>query len=231
METTPFVEDTLHDASELTLAENPVNDVVKEVTITRSPLIFSRIYVNSYQKKGTKTMEVKQKLFTTAVYSGIKISNKMNDSMYDAEEFAGATQPRKFDSVETRVAWILIPVNESEADSMIRFKKYEQTGIIFKILSNSPILDEDQLKAIDRGLKTYDEFADKQAVRFGANDPDGNAGKLILDKQKNAQYKRTGFSRGPRADEDFRDGKSNVYQTPMIKAEMEGASALLGQTV
>ena len=231
METKPFAEDTLLDEQETQTENGQQNDVVKEVTVTRGPLLFSRIFINSFQKKGTKSLEVKQQLHTKAVYTGIKVSNDFNDCMCEVEEFEGATEPRVYNSTETRVAWILFPVNMPDEKIMERFKQYEHTGCIFKILSNNAILDEDQLQAIDRGLKTYDEMADRQAVRYGANDPNGNALKLILDKEKNAQYKRTGFSKTYRPDVDLRFGKSEVYQTPRIKAEMEGAGALLGQTV
>jgi len=209
----------------------PKEQVVREITTRRTPLMFSRIFINAFQKPGTKTLEVKQQIFTTATYTGIRVENSLNDSLFGAEEFGKATEPRKYDSVETRVAWILVPANMPEAKVMEAFKAVEEVGVIFKILSNSPTFDENQLDAIDRKLKTYDELADRQAVRYGANDTNGNALKLILDKKGNAQYKRTGFSKTERADEDLRYGKSEVYQTPKIKAEMEGASALLGQSV
>jgi hypothetical protein len=229
MDTTKLAQDTLLDEQETQTEAK--SQVTREVTVTRSPLIFSRIYVNQYQKPGTKTLEVKQKLTTLAVYSGVRITSNLNDSIFELEDFGKAAEPRKYESVETRVAWILVPVSAPDAEVMAAFEKFKNTGIIFKILSNSPTFDDNQWDAINRGLKTYDELADKQAVRYGIGDTNGNAGKLILDKEKNAQYKRTGFSRVARNDEDFRYGKSDVYQTPKIKAEMEGAGVLMGQTI
>lgn len=234
MDTTKLVEDSLLEGQEIQTASNGRDEVRREITITRTPLLFSRIFVNQFQKPGSKSLEVKQQLITNAVYTGIRISSSLNDSLFEPEDFGEATEPRKYSSTETRVAWILVPANAPDAVIMELFNKVKDTGIIFKILSNSPVFDENQIDAINRNLRganTYDELADKQAVRYGAGDINGNAGKLILDKKGNAQYKRTGFSKTPREDEDRRYGKSEIYQTPKIKAEMEGAGALLGQTM
>jgi hypothetical protein len=73
-----------------------------------------------------------------------------------------------------------------------------------------------------------DDFANAQVVRYP--DTHSLAGQLILDAAGRVQYRRTFFWKTPQEDQDIR-GKVEPFQSAAIKAELEGASVLQGQTI
>ncbi len=64
----------------------------------------------------------------------------------------------------------------------------------------------------------------------GVTDELGNsiAGQVVKDKLGNAQYRRTFFSKTAKEDVDDRSA-DRVFESAEIKAELQGAGALLGQ--
>lgn len=199
---------------------------------TKAPMQFSRVYVNDYQKEGTKTLEVKQVVHTETSYPSKKTQTSMNGGLFSAEEF-GFT-PKVYPSTETRTGWVLVPVNASEESIKANLEAAIKNGAtLYRVLSNAPILDENQLFAIASPniARTKDDFANKMVVRYPDNHEDESKhGKLILDGAGNPQYRRIFYWGTHRDDEDQRGGE--VYLTPEIKAELAGASAgFAGQTI
>lgn len=208
------------------------NNGVRIETV-KSPVTFDKMYVAENQKSGTLTVQVRQKITTISYYPSKKVGSNMQDALCSAEKFGFKEEP--FESVENRVAWPLVPANTTEAEAKLMIEAaVKNNACIYRVLSNEPILDDNQQYAIRTGLRTYDYFANKQAIRYpeGAADEFGNdiGGQLVLDKAQNVQYRRTFFSGTPKDDIDERDA-ARTFQSAEIKAELQGASALAGQTV
>jgi len=196
---------------------------------TKGELEFSRIFINGFQKPGTKTLEVKQVVTTESFYPSKKTTSNMQEGLFDNSEFGFGEQ--RFVSPETRVAWILIPVATTEEQAMERLNAAKAKGAcIYRVLSNEPIIDENQKYAIGQGLKSYDDFANSQVSKYPENDEQGRGGQLILDRAGKVQYRRTFFWNTPRADEDLR-GNGKEYMSPEIEALLLGASVMEGQII
>lgn len=186
--------------------------------VKRMPIKFSRLYQSSVQKQGSTTLELKQELQKTSYYQSKKYSNDMQDSLFSDSEFGA--EETSYSSTETRVAWINVPENTTEEDVKKKLLSSPKS-CIYKILSNSPILTDNQKLAIRNGLKTIDDFALTQAVRY----PDSHRekpGELILDANDNIQYKQTYFSLTERNDIDLR-GNGDVYAPNELLEEVKGA--------
>lgn len=210
---------------------NAMASVITKIT-SKSPITFSRVFKNSFQKPKTLTLEIKQVIETVASYPSQRVDSNLQDTIFPIAEFG--IKPNEYPSKETRVAWILVPETTTPEQAVEGLKKYPN-GIIYKILSNEPILDSNQEYAISQGLKTKNDFADNQVCRYpeGATNKAGEAigGKLIVDKAGNAQYRRTLFMQNFQDDVDLRYGKSEVYLSPKIAAELQGAGVLAGQSI
>ena len=200
--------------------------------ISKSAIALDKISKAEYQKPGTLTAQIRQIITTKSFYPSKKVANNLQANIFSTEEFGFTEQ--EFTSEEARVAWIPVPEKISEAEVLAKLATAEVGGAtIYKVLSNSPILSEDQKYAINQNLKTIDDFANSQAVRYPENDEtkaNGTAGKLTLDKNGNVQYRRTFFWLTPMEDQDVRS-VNNVYLSPELKAELAGASVMTGQTI
>jgi len=196
--------------------------------LSKSVITLTRMYVAEFQKEGSITAELRQEVTTKSFYPSKRIDSNLQDNMFGTEEFGYDEQ--EFTSVETRMAWIIIPIGTPEAEVAKRIAAANANGAsIYRVLSNEPILDDNQKYSIVQGLRTKDQFANSQVVRY----PENHATKpneLILDKAGNPQYRRTFFWKTAKADMDLRDA-SKVYMSPEIAAELEGASAVQGQTL
>jgi hypothetical protein len=197
----------------------------QNTTVTRSKISFSRLYKASYQKEGSKTLEVKQLIKTTSHYPSKKYNSSLQDGLFSESDFGAETNT--YTQEETRVAWILVPENKTETEIKLMINNLPNS-CIYKVLSNEPILDENQKQSIATGLKTKADFANAQVVRYGDNHE--KAGQLILDTDGNVQYRRTFFSKEVKADEDYRSN-GEVYMSREIEMEFEGASVFFDQNV
>lgn len=214
-----------------TITNAPTVAGIRKETV-KSEVTLSRVYVNEFQKKGTKTAEVRQKIVNKSFYPSAKTETELQSGLFSTEDFG--FKSKEYESTEERVAWVLVPENASEASVIANIaKQAKANSCVYRVLSNAPILDDNQKYAVNQGLRTFDFFADKQAVRYPENDTtiaDGSAGKLILDKSNNVQYRRTFYWSSAHEDVDSRDGKS-VYLTPEMDAELHGASKMEGQII
>lgn len=195
--------------------------------VTKSKISFSRLFTNNYQKQGSKTLEIKQEIRTTSFYPSKKFDSNLQDSLFSNSEFDG-TEEKEYSVTETRVAWLLVPAEKTESEVKQMINALSSEACIYKYLSNQPILDDNQLNAISNGLRTKDQFAMSQIVRYPDNH--ANANELILDPNGNIQYRRTFFSKTSKEDIDTR-GSGDVYIPEEIAHEINGASSIAGQTV
>ena len=205
--------------------------------VNRAAIGVDSITTSEFQKPGTLTAQLRQVVTTLSYYPSKKVTSNLNGGLFDEKDFGFEEQV--FPSTENRIAWVLVPPNASIEVVKAMVAKLQANGaVIYRVLSNQPILDDNQQYAITQGLKTIDDFANTQALRFPENPETiakGTANKLILDAKGNVQYRKTFFWRSVREDADLRD-VTKVYISPELKVELammtveeKGASVIQGQ--
>lgn len=202
-------------------------------TVTASAISLDKIYKADYQKPGTMTAQLRQTVTTVSEYPSKKVDNNLQANIFDAEDFGFEMQ--EFTSTEERVAWIPVPEKTTAKDLKAKLELANKAGaVIYRVLGNQPILSDDQKYAINQGLRTTDDFAATQAVRYpeGTTDKAGVdvSGKLVLDKAGNVQYRRTFFWLTPMEDKDVR-GTATPYVSPELAKELAGEDVMQGQSL
>lgn len=191
------------------------------------------IYAGEFQKDGTMTAQLRQKVTTKSFYPSKRVDSNLTDNLFAAEDFGFTEQ--EFTSVEERVTWMLVPPNSTVEDIQARIVAAEKKGArLYRVLSNSPILDDNQKYGIQQGLRTMDDYANSQIARYPKNEQtiaDGTAECPILDENGNVFYRRAFFALTAKEDMDLRSATAETYMSPEIAAELEGASVLAGQTL
>jgi len=204
------------------------NGIRKEINF--SPITLDKLYMSENQKPGTITAQLRQVVTTTSFYPSKKVETEKQSGLFSLEDFGFVE--KDYDSVEERIAWVPVPVNATE-EQVKAVIASNPTGVIYKVISNEPILDENQKYGITQGLRTLDHYANAQVVRYPENEKtlaDGTANQIVKDKADNVQYRRTFYWKTDINDHDLRDA-SKVYVSPELMAEMHGASILEGQSV
>ena len=197
------------------------------VSITKTAITLDSLGAGEYQKEGTITAQLRQTITKISYYPSKKVDNELSGGLFAASDFGFHEQ--EFVSTENRVAWILVPVSFDEARVLAELEKANKAGAcIYRVLSNQPILSDDQRHAIKENWKTLDAFANSQVMRY----PEGHKteGEIIL-VDGSPVYRKTFFWNTERADEDLRKG--SVYYTPEMKEElgMNDEPAFKGQSV
>lgn len=196
------------------------------ITTTMSDITVDKIYVADYQKEGTLTAQLRQTVHTVSKYPAKKVASSMQDNLFAVEDFG--FDSTDFENKEERVAWIPVPVGTTEEQLKAKIEAANGAGaVIYKVLSNHPILDENQRYAINNPAleATMDTFANSQVVRY----PVGHdqEGQLCLDSNQKVQYRRTFFRAVPFEDQDARStSPADVYMSPEIIEELQGAGAV-----
>jgi len=195
--------------------------------VSKDALSVSRVYKSDYQKDGTHTAELRQTVTTKSYYPGKSVSNNMQDNIFGQNDFGFEEQ--EYTNNEKRVAWIDVPENmtpEAVAEKLANFPE----ATLYRVLSNNPILTDNQVYAISAGLTTKDNFAESQVVRY----PEGseNAGKLALDSNGKPQYRAIFFSNSAKEDMDLRTEDEEFYASASIAAELNSTEHVVtGQTL
>lgn len=205
-----------------------VQSIRKETTVT--PLGVSRVYASQWQKEGTLTAELKQKVVVKSFYPTKSVSNDMQDNMFTQEDFGFSEQ--EFSNEETRVAWIDVPLNSTVESISSKLTQFTNAKL-YKVLANEPILTNNQVYAINQGLTSKEAFANSQVVRYpdeamrnGVN----VGGKLALDSHGKPQYRAIFFSNnGSKVDKDLRTPDAEYFTSEAITQEMDGAIVEEGQ--
>lgn len=200
----------------------------KEVSV--SNISVSRVYQTEFDKEGTITAELKQTVTTKSYYPTKSVSNSLQDNIFDASDFG--FQEQEFESKDTRVAWIAVPIGSTPESVSKQLESFSKANI-YKVLSNHPILSEEDKFAIeDPTLEVTKELiAEKQAVRYSKDHE--KAGQLVLDINGKIQYRRTAFSKSGHEDIDKRTvNPSDCYLTDVLKAELNGEVHIVeGQSI
>lgn len=172
---------------------------------------------SNFQKEKTMTATLRQIIEIVAYYQGKQANDSLTDSIYSNDEFGFGEQ--EFASTETRVCFLNIPEGETEENLLAKLEKATKARI-WKCLSNHPILSTQQTNSITRGLKTMDEYANKQVIRY----PEGHAmaGEIIVRNGK-VEYKIQRLSAIGKPDEDFRNSTpGDFYVSDDIRTELAG---------
>lgn len=164
------------------------------MTQTFSKLVCTRVYASDYQKEGTLTAEIKQQVKTVTTYD-VSGNNSLTDDLFDM------STKRTYENIETRVAWINVPSNVTQADVQKQLDS-KKNARLYRVLSNYPILSSSDKWTINEGLRSMDDFADAQIVRYPSNHE--HAGEVVLDPNGKHQYRRIGFSLNGKEDIDER---------------------------
>jgi len=188
----------------------------KKQTREFGALEVSRVYENQYQKKGSLTAEIKQKVKTTTTYPGISVSTDKQVNPFSSDEFEN-TEETVYENESTRVAWIPVP---DTADQETVQKKLDDGKFYLKqVISNRPILTSQQKKAIEDGVSVngMQRAAERQIVRAPQTADD--AGLLIRDRDTGKPIYKANFlvektEDGSTPDEDLRTQKPEDFYLP-----------------
>ena len=205
---------------------------IEERNGIKSTIVFGNIEVaelkvSDFQKKGTKTAVLKQTVKTTSLYPAKSVSNNLQDNIFSLEEFGADFVGEPYVSERTNVAFMDVPETSTIETVKAKLALFPK-ATLYRIMANKPILNSNQEYAIKQGLKTMDDFANAQAVKYGQDDDKGHVkGNLILDKHGKVQYKVTYFSTTEKEDMDLRnDIPDDQYLTPELELEYNEALLL-----
>lgn len=204
---------------------------VKKV-ITKGKIEVTRVYASDFQKEGSETAELKQTEKTVTSYPSKTVTSSLQDNVFGTEEFGYEDKP--YESNRINVAWINVPVGTTIEQVVARIASKPKASL-YRIVSNSPILSDNQEYAINANIATMDQFADRQVVRHGTDDEGGAwaKGDLVLDNLGRPLYKAVFFSLTEK--EDINRCSTDVgdfYVSETIEAEMSSvATVVKGQAV
>ena len=196
-------------------------------TIEFGNIEVAELKVSDFQKKGTKTAVLKQTVKTTSLYPAKSVSNNLQDNIFGLEEFGADFVTEPYVSTRVNVAFMDVPETSTIETVKAKLALFPK-ATLYRIMANKPILNSNQEYAIKQGLKTMDDFANAQAVKYGQDDDKGHVkGNLILDKHGKVQYKVTYFSTTEKEDMDLRnDIPDDQYLTPELELEYNEALLL-----
>lgn len=193
-------------------------------TVTRGPVTIDKISVSAYQKDGMLTAQLRQQVTIETTYPAPSNSDGITSNLF-ADEFS--SKGKTYSNTENRVAFLIVPSHITVQILQARLAQLMTGGSnpgIMKVTSSSPILTDNQVYAINEGLKTKDQFADSQVVRYSDKNTEGKAGQLILDDSGNPIYKRNFFI--DNVTEDVSRGDSEgVYMSAQIETELASLRA------
>lgn len=196
--------------------------------IIKSPIEVSRIYKSDFQKEGSETCELKQTVTINSYYPTKSVASNLGDNLFAPEDFG--YEPKPYTSERHDVAWFIVPIGTTVENVKTMLAKVPE-ATLYRIIKNRPVLTTNQEYSITQGLKTMDDFADAQVVRYGATTEDHNEGDLVLDSNGKPQYKACFFSQEAKADIDLRTSDpKDFFASVSIYAEMN-SEVLVGQTM
>lgn len=203
------------------------NSGIKTET-TKGSVTVDKVGVSpNFQKEGSISAQLRQVIKTKTTYPAKRMTSSMDDALFTPEAF-GLGEGQSYDGIEQRVHWLNIPIGTTA--EQVQAMLDPTTATIVKHLSNRPILSAEQQNSIERGLKTIDDYANTQMVRYPANTMKGNVnvgGQIILDPNGKVQYRATSFSKNIVEDNDKRNADmTDQYISPEIQAELTGAGSV-----
>lgn len=215
----------------------PSGNAIRTV-ITKGPITVDSVGVNNpeFQKEGFESAQLRQVIKSISYYPAKKVTSNMHDNLFSNDELG--IKEQEFESEENRVTWMDVAIGTTVEQVTKRIADVK-TATLYKILSNKPIITDNQENAIARGFRTMDDFANTQAVRYpeGVTKSIGGvntdvSGTLVLDNNDKIQYRRVFLSKVDKADIDLRnDNIADMYLSPELMEELGGAAHLAEQTI
>ena len=197
-------------------------------TTTKENVYVDSLSMSKFQKAGTVTAMLRQKVTVTSEYPSAIHDSNMEQNLFGSDAFNDEVQI--FPSVQNRVTFIDVP----EGTTVEQIKSMlTADSSLYRVLSNTPVLTDNHKNAIGRGLTTRDNIAESQIIRYpdGSKDNRGNdiSGMPILDSTNNVQYKKIFFWNTIKEDIDRRgDQQYPAYVPESIKLEL-GVDSVTGE--
>jgi hypothetical protein len=205
-----------------------------EIIVERfpGPITVDHVRKGQFDKPGTMQAQLRQQVLTKSHYPTATISNDMSDNLFDAAEFSTLGR-RTFERTENRVTWMTVPEGTTPEQVEAKLQAFPK-AIIYKVMSNHPILTDNQKAGMAAGLRSMDQYADSQIVRYGDGATDEETGEdlsgmLILDQVGKPQYKCNFLSKNGKADEDRRTKDTEDFFASVTIANEMGATNFVGQ--
>lgn len=180
--------------------------------VTRSGLVVEEIRISDFQKAGTATAVIKQTIETISKYPSKSVTSNKQDNVFSIEDFGFEEQ--EFSSTSNLVSFMPVPAGSTIESVQAQLAKYPG-ACNYRVLSNEPILTTNQKYSIDAKLKTMDDYANSQVVKYGKGSE--KEGQLLLDQNGKVQYRSVFFSSTPKEDEDLRTEDSTMYLSKEIE--------------
>lgn len=213
------------------VTETTVNGIRKVRTV--GPITVDHVRSSEFDKEGTQQAQIRQEIETISYYPAATIKNSMSDNLFEMSDFSDMKE-RSFPNTEKRVTWMTVPYGTTPEEVAERLARYPK-AVIYRTISNHPILTDNQQMAIRQKLRTKDEFADRQVLRYApGTEVNGRdvSEELILFRDK-VQYRVNHFSLEGKEDVDERtEDIMDQYLTPKIAEELGvGAEMTKGQSL
>lgn len=193
-----------------------MSNSIEKIT-EKSPIQVSRVYKSDFQKEKSLTAELRQEVTVTSKYPTSSMNNSLNANLFSNNDFGIDTQ--NFISKETRVAFINVPESMETTEKVQEHLAKFPDLCLYRILSNKPILSDEDIRAIEKGFITMDTKANSQIIRYPENSE--NAGQIALDSMDKPQYRRICISSSQVEDKDERNSVPNdFYMSAEIRNEL-----------
>jgi len=192
--------------------QSAIKTVLKRnpITVDKEP------YDGLYPKEGVQQAQLRQVIDKEDTYPSSSVTNNLDGNIFDISAFT-EMKGQVYTNKEPRVIWLPVPTGTTKAklEAMLAAKP---EACIYKMLSNHPILSDDDKRAIKNiADATMDRFAKSQLVVYPSGHED--AGSPILDPNNKVQYRRLCFSPVLKEDIDLRTPETlDYYATPETEA-------------
>jgi hypothetical protein len=197
-------------------------------TTTKENVYVDSLSVSKFQKTGTVTAMLRQKVTVTSEYPSSVHDSNMEQNPFGTNDFND--EVKSYDSEQNRVAFIDVP--EGMTKEQVQAKISAQ-ACLYRVLSNAPILTDNHQNAISRGLTTKEALAESQVIKYpdGSRDAAGNdnSGLPILDKANKVQYKKIFYWNTAKDDIDYRGSEDHVAYVPESIQALLGVDSVTGE--
>lgn len=208
----------------------PEAETGREIKIEKTfgPITVERVEPHKF-KKDLMTIMLKQQVTTTTYYPGAAINNSLNSSLFG--EKTSNTTPESYPSVENRYALVNTENVDVTVEQAQEALKNMPNAVLYKILSNHPILSAEDKAAIESSDINFTkvDLALKQITRY----PKGHdlEGEVIV-KDGKVMYRRICFSDVAQEDIDKRNNDiSDQYMPEEIESLLKGKIDIESQKI
>lgn len=176
-----------------------------EKTSSFSPVVVEVVEKNKFGKLQARISSIET---ITSVYGIKNGASSLDSQIFPTIDFG---EGETYKNESKRVFFLSVPESLDTIEKVQEHLNKFPNLHLFRILSNKPILSNEDLAAIDNGKLSLDTKANQQVIR-------NNEGKIVAFEGK-PQYKRICLSTEFREDEDLRHS-GEAYTSPEIWDEL-----------